>query len=218
VVFGGSIQVVNNFIGIFANAASKEYCERIIQRFEFVKEIQSEGRGKIWTREESEGSSKIYKDDSTYFMGGDDSDDLPFEEAGSAILGADSPLLKEFSETMWKCYDVYAKEYGILSTLMRHKMSPYVRVQKTEPSQGFHVWHCDSANFLTCRRMLVASLYLNTIEDGGETEFLYQRIRVSPIEGKLVLFPAGWTHPHRGNPPLKETKYILTTWLEYVDE
>ena len=150
---------MNNFIGIFSNAASKEYCERIIRRFEFVKEIQSEGRGKIWTREESEGANKMSKDDSTYFMGGDDVDDLPFSEAGAAILGADIPLLKEISEKMWKCYDVYAKEYGILSTLMRHKMSPYVRVQKTEPSQGFHVWHCDSANFLTCRRMLVASLY-----------------------------------------------------------
>ena len=97
-------------------------------------------------------------------------------------------------------------------------MSPYVRVQKTEPSQGFHVWHCDSGNILTSRRMLVATLYLNTIEEGGETEFLYQRIRVSPVEGQLVFFPAGWTHPHRGNPPLKETKYILTTWLEFVDE
>ena len=208
---------MNNFIGIFSNAASKEYCERIIRRFEFVKEIQSEGRGKIWTREESEGANKMSKDDSTYFMGGDDVDDLPFSEAGAAILGADIPLLKEFSEKMWKCYDVYTKEYGILPTLMRHKMSPYVRVQKTEPSQGFHVWHCDSANFLTCRRMLVASLYLNTIEEGGETEFLYQSMRVSPVEGTLVFFPAGWTHPHRGNPPLEGTKYILTTWLEFVD-
>ena len=97
-------------------------------------------------------------------------------------------------------------------------MSPYVRIQKTEPSQGYHTWHCDGGGLQVCRRMLVASMFLNTIEEGGETEFLYQSMRVSPVEGTLVLFPAGWTHPHRGNPPLKGNKYLLTTWLEFVYE
>ena len=55
-------------------------------------------------------------------------------------------------------------------------------------------------------------LYLNTIEDGGETEFLYQGKRVKAEQGKLLIWPAGFTHVHRGNPPLKESKYILTSW------
>ena len=57
-------------------------------------------------------------------------------------------------------------------------------------------------------------IYLNTIEEGGETEFLYLKKREKPVEGKLLIFPAGFTHTHRGNPPLKGDKYILTSWLE----
>ena len=129
----------------------------------------------------------------------------------------DTSLLKEFGDILWNSYDKYASNHDILAELMVHKVSPYVRVQKTEPGQGYHMWHCDSGNLFTCRRLIVSSLFLNTVEEGGETEFLYQSTRIPPIEGTLVLFPAGWTHPHRGNPPLSGTKYLLTTWLEYVD-
>jgi hypothetical protein len=57
-------------------------------------------------------------------------------------------------------------------------------------------------------------LYLNDVEDGGETEFLYYHKRIKPKQGTLILFPAGYTHTHRGNPPLKGSKYILTGWVE----
>jgi len=58
-------------------------------------------------------------------------------------------------------------------------------------------------------------LYLNDVADGGETEFLYYPRRIKPKTGKLVLFPGGYTHTHRGNPPLLGTKYILTGWVEF---
>jgi len=58
-------------------------------------------------------------------------------------------------------------------------------------------------------------LYLNNIEQGGETEFLYQIKRIKPEADKLLIWPAGYTHVHRGNPPLSNDKYILTGWIEY---
>ena len=57
-------------------------------------------------------------------------------------------------------------------------------------------------------------LYLNSVTEGGETEFLYQKRRIKPQQGRLVIFPAGFTHTHRGNPPLSGDKYILTSWVE----
>ena len=57
-------------------------------------------------------------------------------------------------------------------------------------------------------------LYLNYVDDGGETEFLYQHKRFKPEAGKLLIWPAPWTHLHRGNPPLKGEKYIITSWIE----
>ena len=58
-------------------------------------------------------------------------------------------------------------------------------------------------------------LYLNDVDEGGETEFLYQSRRVKAKAGTVVLWPAAYTHVHRGNPPLSGSKYILTGWLEF---
>lgn len=89
----------------------------------------------------------------------------------------------------------------------------YCKIQKTKPGQGFHDWHQehDGANPY---RWLAVTLYLNEGPEGGETEFLYQSLRVKPKEGSFLIFPAFWTHAHRGNPPINWTKYIVTSWVE----
>ena len=61
-------------------------------------------------------------------------------------------------------------------------------------------------------RAFVVQLYLNDIEEGGETEFLYIGKRIPARAGRLIIFPAGFTHAHRGNPPLGQTKYICSSW------
>ena len=83
------------------------------------------------------------------------------------------------------------------------------------PKGGFHTWHCERGSSDYGSRCLTWTIYLNDIHEGGETEFLYQHLRVKPNEGSLVIFPASYTHVHRGNPPLKEAKYIITGWFEF---
>ena len=75
----------------------------------------------------------------------------------------------------------------------------------------------EAGDIHACRKIIAAQLFLNTVEEGGETEFLYQNKRLPPVQGTLALYPAGYTHTHRGNPPLKGNKYIMTTWLEFVE-
>ena len=208
--------ILKDFMGIFPNAASKEYCEKIIHQFDYIEKTHPTARGRIWTRREEEEVSPLFKENDTYFLGGDPCDRFPLEEEDIGILRHDVPLLQEFSKIIWQCYDKFAKKYGALPSLGLHKVSPSVRVQRYKPGEGYHIWHCDADNLLTSRRTLVVSLYLNTVTKGGETEFLYQSTRVSPAQGTLVLFPATWTHLHRGNPPLEKNKYLMTTWLEFV--
>lgn len=89
------------------------------------------------------------------------------------------------------------------------------KLQRTRPSEGYHIWHCENSVSTYKGRCLSWILYLNDAEEGGETEFLYLSKRVKPRAGRLIIFPAGFTHTHRGNPPLSGTKYIATGWLEY---
>ena len=91
------------------------------------------------------------------------------------------------------------------------------KYQITNPSQGYHVWHPEYDHNISETRLRwgVWTFYLNDIEEGGETEFLYQSLRIKPKQGTLCLFPAYYTHTHRGNPPLKDTKHIITGWIQY---
>ena len=64
-------------------------------------------------------------------------------------------------------------------------------------------------------RLLNVQLYLNTVNEGGETEFLYEQRREKAVQGKLLIYPSSMTHIHRGNTPLSNEKYILNGWIEF---
>ena len=60
--------------------------------------------------------------------------------------------------------------------------------------------------------------FLNDItEDGGETEWLYQKIKIKPEKGLTVIWPAEWPWTHRGVMCEKQAKYIATGWYSFKD-
>lgn len=188
------------FIGIYENAFSKEYCDSVITYFEKMVEA-----GYTLNRQQIENTSQSTKDDLVLFS----TDNTVINLCQNAVL------MKQFNEILWgQCYVDYANKFWSLKTHSPHNSYSF-KVQKTEPGQGYHVWHCESSSRETCPRILVWTLYLNDIEEGGETEFIFQHMRVKPKTGTLVIWPAGFTHTHRGNPPLSNTKYIVTGWIEF---
>lgn len=82
---------------------------------------------------------------------------------------------------------------------------------------GYPYWHCElyprDANAETLHRTLLWTVYLNEDFDEGETEFLYQRRRVVPKTGSVLIAPTAFTHTHRGNRPVGGDKYIATSWI-----
>ncbi len=88
-------------------------------------------------------------------------------------------------------------------------------LQRTRTGEFYH-WHIDGDSRALSDRQLVAIWYLNEVDGpGGETEFLFQDVRVKPERGKLLLFPPFWTHPHRGTTLENGAKYIATTWVAF---
>ena len=112
------------------------------------------------------------------------------------------------------CLFHYINEYTYLGNFSY--VSSLVLLQKTEPANGYHLFHAENVNWNLGNRTMAWMVYLNDVEEGGETEFLYQGVRVPPVKGRLIVWPAGFTHVHRGNPPLKGTKYAITGWINYI--
>lgn len=91
-----------------------------------------------------------------------------------------------------------------------------IKGQITKPGEGYHVWHCEAMDMQSSVRLLSYILYLNDIDEGGETEFLYYKKRIKPKAGTLLVFPAYFTHTHRGNTNLSDKdKVILTGWYTF---
>ena len=64
--------------------------------------------------------------------------------------------------------------------------------------------------------MLVWMFYLNDVYDGGETFFPHQAKKVKARQGKLVIWPSDWTHAHYGLVSNTETKYIISSWFNFI--
>jgi hypothetical protein len=191
---------MDNFIVSYHNAYPKEYCNQVINWFD-----QAVASGLGLTRQEIDKVPKYAKDDITVF---------PFTES-TLRLGASGNLYAEFINPFFnKYYSDYVSRFSILETFASQTVYE-LKVQKTIPGGGYHVWHSEIDDRNTASRLLAFTLYLNDIEEGGETEYLYQGFRIKPEQSTLVIWPAGFTHTHRGNPPLKETKYIVTGWVEF---
>lgn len=108
------------------------------------------------------------------------------------------------------CVDQYLEKYTVLG--QRRFLIYDCKIKKLEAGAGFHSWHYENGDYLSCGRTFVVQTYLNDDFDGGETEFLYLNKREKASTGDVIIFPCQYTHTHRGNPPIGGTKYLATTW------
>lgn len=92
-----------------------------------------------------------------------------------------------------------------------------INIQKYQAGVGgYRHWHaeiCPEPTFEALHRVVFWLYYLNDVEVGGETEFYFQKLKMQPRKGTVIIAPAGFTHTHRGNIPLSGDKYITTSWL-----
>jgi hypothetical protein len=198
------LEIQNNGIAIFDNAFSDKFCDQLIEHFTWSQE-----NNMSWNRQDSENTDEIYKNDSSVALQ---------NKCSERCFSSDhTNLISKFNSIFFDTwYKEYTNFFSTLNSAATHGIYTY-KIQKTMPGQGYHVWHFESGNMVTSRRLGAYILYLNTVDDGGETEFLYLRQRVKPVKGRLLIFPAGYVFTHRGNPPLSNDKYIMTGWLEYMN-
>jgi len=188
---------IENFIGIYDNYITKDECDKAIKLFDQQNNFQ-----KTLNRKKFENARTVEKKDMQYFASSDNLN-VWWSELKSLVFNFDLAFKHYIEET--GAEDVYENGEFYYTQL---------KVQKTLPTEGYHVWHIEhSKGYENEPRAFVFSIYLNNVEEGGETEFLNQSIRVKPKTGRIVIWPAGFPYVHRGNPPLSGKKYILTSWM-----
>ena len=147
--------------------------------------------------------------------------DNPAKHNTEVSLAIDDTL----SEQMFKIIEAHMSQYfkdNEFVSLAKYKDCEIeaLAIKKYEPdTNDFHDWHTDSTGPLAFRRFLAIQCYLNTVEEGGHTEFKTpEEIRIQPLKGRLVFFPTAWTHMHRGVPPIGGPKYSMNSYLLFPDK
>lgn len=135
-------------------------------------------------------------------------------------------LYNDYIVHLEKFKNSYRQHYPIFKTMPRLKMSAsaasaghgIVKLQRYEINKNYNVEHCenDGSNSTEIKRVLVFMTYLNTIEEGGGTNFPYLNKSYKATKGLTLIWPAYFTHTHIGVPASKDVKYILTGWFEAV--
>ena len=188
-------ETYKDFIGIYENAVPVEFCRDLIN---LHKNADVEEK---WSSEEKYGGALNRKDEA-----------LQLEDYSQQYLEEVQKFVFEYLELYKKKYFSYYECKHIDYT------APFIKVQKTEPQGGYHIWHYEVDSIQHVSRSLVWMIYLNDVPKGeGETEFLWQGLRIQPKRGTLLIWPAQFTHTHRGNPVYNCTKYVATGWIEYAD-
>jgi hypothetical protein len=189
-----------DFIGIFSDVYPEGFCQHLISEFDRHRNF---GAGA--NRQNGEGAKKHFKDDYQICSNGKN---LNFEDFNG------NRTVDFFFKGLQNCFEEYTSQFSCLKDVDINCNN--MKMQKTSSGGGYHVWHGEQGNGDQASRGLVYMLYLNTLpeEANGETEFLYQQRRINPVENTMLIWPAAFTHAHRGNPVYGDNhKYIVTGWF-----
>jgi hypothetical protein len=115
---------------------------------------------------------------------------------------------------LFKCLNAYYQRYPH-SKIDAVDMIESTQVQYYAPGGGFKAWHLEreGLDWPIVTRHLVFMTYLNTVDDGGGTEFLYQGMKIKAEKGLTLIWPPDWTFTHRGETSPTQEKYIITGWF-----
>jgi hypothetical protein len=189
-----SINNRNDFIKGFY--IDKKVCDNLISFFEKNKKFHVDGKA---------GESLDYKTKK--------STDL------SLYINHPKKEVKEYSNELQKCLNIYKNFFNSLDNFGSYwGIVESVNIQKYKPGEAFYSWHSErDGDKLSIKRLLVFMTYLNDVKDEGETEWLYQKLKIKPKKGLTVIWPADWMYTHKGCPSKTETKYIITGWYSFID-
>jgi len=205
-----------NFVGIYDESVPVELCNEFVKNYELAKknrtiiDISKEVDGtevKNDTQIHTNSEEKDYRKVPSLQR----KDESIFTHPISSTIYPIRPGAKSYFNYLTECIECYMDKYSIYfdGTLF----NDVFKIHKVGKSEGFHQWHYERSDPTSLDRVIVYMTYIESPKKGGETEFLHQSLRIDPVVGRTLVWPAGFTHMHRGNPPLDGEKMYITGWL-----
>ena len=126
------------------------------------------------------------------------------------------PHVQDFVMALQQVLNGYCKTFPFCETSRFQIVEP-MSMQCYPVGGGFKQWHTERLSALpgNAFRHLVWMTYLNDVPDGG-TEWYHQDLYIPAQKGYTVIWPADWTHFHRGRVSNTLEKQIITGWFSFV--
>ena len=190
----------NDFIYRKKGVLSEEDCSSLIDLFESHPEWQCKG---------TTGGDRVY--------------DVTLKKDTEMILNFNQPPNSRWILDYLKgCVDEYVEKYPALNDHVRTwGCWEIYKIQRYLPGEGYFSQHVENSGPCAdeepiLRRILAWMIYLNDVTDGGQTAFPTQNKKFQPRRGDVLIWPAYFTHPHRGITSKTQKKYIVTGWYNFA--
>lgn len=126
-------------------------------------------------------------------------------------------IFYEYFGILSRCLQDYGEQWPFLKATIQCLDSRAFNIGKYEKGQHFGRIHTER-NFACMEREFAFMTYLSEDFEGGSTYFQHFDLDIVPKKGLTLIWPAMWTHAHKGNIVTHGTKYILTGWLNLTSE
>lgn len=219
----------SDFIEVYDAALAPEFCTKLIETFESFPQIHSVGKiGSGVDTEKKHSTDCCISEYKEWTPINQQLFDVTLSKLsdyvrkyGFLACGALAPTVRlESGEVVELSPDNLAQipDPQLRDVILYLYRPGFLNLQKYNRGVGgYHHWHSEiyprESNCETLHRVLLFMFFLNTVDEGGETEFYYQNRSISPQAGSMVIAPAGFTHTHKGQVPVSHDKYIVTSWI-----
>ena len=176
-------------------------CDELIAYFELNKSKQKKG----------EAGSGINLDTKN-------STDITIQPKDINLPG--NEVFEKYFHHLFSCYQEYVIEWPFLVTFPENLHIGSFNIQRYKSGQHFQKIHTERSGLTSLHRVFAWMTYLNDVDikDGGSTFFSHYGLEIQPRKGLTLIWPAEWTHAHKGNLLKADNKYIITGWMHFPNK
>jgi prolyl 4-hydroxylase len=184
-----------NFIGSW-NLDPLDLCDEIISYFESNESKQKKGRTISGLNQNIKKSVDINISPNEI--------KLPKNQVFNSYLNA-----------LFTCHKDYILQWPFLASFLNRVEIGTFNIQRYQAGEHFQQIHSERTSIESLHRIFAWMTYLNDVDDGGTTYFSHYGLEIVPRKGLTLIWPAEWTHAHKGNVLHSGSKYIITGWMDF---